>query len=118
MRWLRQQEGGRPTPYVVASKENPCRFAVAGAGHTELCIKTLAGIVQNGESESARVTAAGILLDRGWGKAPTTHTGVDGEGDVRVVIRHIVEGRDVPRVGEPHTIEHELDAAPINADDQ
>jgi hypothetical protein len=65
-------------------------------GHTALCIKVLAGIAQNGESESARVAAAGILLDRGWGKAPTTHTGENGEGDIRVVVRHIVNGRDVP----------------------
>jgi hypothetical protein len=66
-------------------------------GHTELCIKVLAGICQNGDSESARVTAAGILLDRGWGKAPQAHTGPDGDGALRVTIRHIVDGqRDAP----------------------
>jgi hypothetical protein len=41
---------------------------------------------------SARVQAIAILLDRGRGKAPQTHTGEDGEGDIRVTIRHIVEG--------------------------
>lgn len=65
-------------------------------GHTALCIKVLAGIVQNGSSESARATAASILLDRGWGKAPQAHTGIDGEGDIQVVIRHIVAGHDAP----------------------
>ena len=65
-------------------------------GHTELCIKVLAGIAQNGDSESARVAAAGILLDRGWGKAPQTHTGTDGEGEINVVIRHIIEGSSRP----------------------
>ena len=37
--------------------------------------------------------AANILLDRGWGKPPQPHTGEDGK-DIRVVIRHIVEGFD------------------------
>ena len=59
--------------------------------HTETSIQTLAGIARAGESESARVTAAGILLDRGWGKAPQAHTGPDGEGDIRVTIRQIIE---------------------------
>jgi len=74
-------------------------------GHTELCIRVLAGIVsQEAVPAAARVSAAGILLDRGWGKPPQTHTGEDGKGKIRVVIRHIVEGRDAPRV---------IDAVPI-----
>jgi hypothetical protein len=60
-------------------------------GHTALCIKVLAGIVQNGSSESARATAAGILLDRGWGRAPQAHTGEGGEGAISITIRHITE---------------------------
>ena len=35
---------------------------------------------------NARVSAASVLLDRGWGKAPQEHTGLDG-GDIRVTIR-------------------------------
>jgi hypothetical protein len=38
---------------------------------------------------SARVAAAGILLDRGWGKAPQSHVGED-DGDIRITIRQIV----------------------------
>ena len=45
---------------------------------------------------AVRVQAANILLDRGWGKPPQAHTGESGEGNIRVVIRHIVCGRDVP----------------------
>jgi hypothetical protein len=52
----------------------------------------LAGIVsQEAVPPAARVSAAGILLDRGWGKAPQAHTGEDGEGDLQVTIRHIIE---------------------------
>ena len=58
---------------------------------TELAIRTLAGIAQHSENDSARVSACG--LDRGWGKAPTTFAD-DENGSVHVVIRHIIEGRD------------------------
>ena len=42
---------------------------------------------------AARVQAANILLDRGWGKPPQAHTGEEG-GEIRVVIRQIIERRD------------------------
>jgi len=57
-----------------------------------MALRTLCGIAQNGESESARVAAAGLILDRGWGRAPQAHAGENGEGDIRVTIRHIVQG--------------------------
>ena len=63
-------------------------------GHTELCIKVFAGIVtQEAVPPAARVSAAGILLDRGWGRAPQPHAGEDGK-DIRVTIRKMVEGGD------------------------
>lgn len=64
--------------------------------HTSLAINTLAGVCRASESDAARVAAAIALLDRGWGKAPSTITGADG-GDVRVVVRHILEGSSTPR---------------------
>jgi len=36
--------------------------------HTDLALRTLVEIAERGENESARVTAANALLDRGWGK--------------------------------------------------
>jgi len=63
-------------------------------GHTELCIKVLAGIVsQEAVPPAARVSAAGILLDRGWGRAPQPHTGED-DKDIRITLRNITEGRN------------------------
>ena len=44
---------------------------------------------------SARVAAAIHPLDRGWGKAPQTFSSEDGASSIRVVIRHILDGRDV-----------------------
>ena len=66
--------------------------------HTETCIRTLAALAAQSENDSVRVAACAQLLDRGWGKAPQSHTGENGEGGIRVVIRHIVEGRDAPRI--------------------
>ena len=72
-------------------------------GHTELCIKVLAGIVsQEASPAAARVTAAGMLLDRGWGKPPQVHSGEDG-GSIRVIIRQII---DVTGEAAPVLIEH------------
>ncbi len=36
--------------------------------HTEAALRTLIEIAAHGENESARVTAANSILDRGWGK--------------------------------------------------
>lgn len=47
--------------------------------HTETALSALAGIAQNGQSESARVAASVALLDRGWGK-PTQPVSGDEEG--------------------------------------
>ena len=48
---------------------------------------------QREDSAAARVQAANILLDRGWGKPPQAHTGEDGK-NISVTIRQIVERGD------------------------
>ncbi|WP_354265766.1 hypothetical protein [Bradyrhizobium sp. I1.7.5] len=63
----------------------------------------MAGIVsQETVPAAARVAAAGILLDRGWGRAPQVHSSDDG-GSIRVIIRQII---DIDRE-EPLVLEHE-----------
>ena len=74
-------------------KTIPANLRSLARGHTELCIKVLAGIVsQDAVPPAARVSAAGILLDRGWGRAPQSHTGED-DKDIRITLRNIVEER-------------------------
>ncbi len=51
----------------------------------------LAGIAQNRENDAARVAAVAHILDRGWGKVAQAHTGPDGEGEIKVTIRNIME---------------------------
>ncbi len=58
--------------------------------HTELAMKTLAGIAQNGTSESAKVAASIAILDRGWGKA-------EQKLEAEHIVRYVA---DVPEVAE------------------
>jgi hypothetical protein len=75
-------------------KKIPADLRSLARGHTELCIKVLAGILsQEAVPAAARVSAAGILLDRGWGRAPQPHSGEDG-GDLRITIRQLIEAED------------------------
>lgn len=91
-RCLRQQEGVGSPRKSLSRKKIPTDLRSLARGHTELCIKVLAGIVsQEAVPPAARVSAASILLDRGWGRAPQSHDGEDG-GDLRITIRQIVEG--------------------------
>jgi hypothetical protein len=55
-----------------------------------------------------RVAAANSILDRGWGKPSAEGDGASGE--IRVIIRQIVEPRGEPRVidhDDQVTIEHQ-----------
>ena len=90
---------GYPPRKPLPRKKIPSDLRSLARGHTELCIKVLAEIVP----PAARVSAAGILLDRGWGKAAQTHTDADG-GAIQVVIRQII---DVCGEAEPVLIEHD-----------
>jgi hypothetical protein len=100
----RQQEGVGPPRTPLPRKKIPTDLRSLARGHTALCVKVLAGIVsQEAVPAAARVAAAGILLDRGWGKAIQPHTDEDG-GPLRIIIRRIV---DTGSEAEPLVIEHE-----------
>ena len=62
-------------------------------------------------SAAARVQAAIALLDRGWGRVPQAPAAEGTSGDIRVTIRHIVQGGDKPL--EAKTI----DATPVQHED-
>jgi len=74
----------------------PIEIRSLARSHTKMAIKILAGIAKDGTNDAARVSAAVALLDRGWGRPPQAHTGEQGQGKIRVVIRHLVDGRDLP----------------------
>jgi hypothetical protein len=69
----------------------PADLKSLARSHTETCVNVLYGVVRSAKSPTAaRVTAAALLLDRGWGKAEQSHVGADG-GDIQVTIRQIIE---------------------------
>ena len=78
---------------------------------TDVAVQQLGGIAQHGDTDAARVAACVALLDRGWGKPPQTHTGEDGEGDIKVTIRHIIQNAIVPP--EPKLVENSADDYPV-----
>lgn len=57
-------------------KENP-ELKAAARAHTMDALNTLVDVMKNGKKDSDRVAAAGIILDRGHGKA-TQHVDVSG----------------------------------------
>jgi hypothetical protein len=71
--------------------------------YTEETVRIVAGIVRSESTPPAvRVQGAAMLWDRGWGRAPQSHTGADGEGAIAFTIRHIIEAGPAPT----RTIEH------------
>ena len=93
-RCLRHRRG-YPARKPLPRKKIPTDIRSLCRAYTDEGVRVLASIMRQPEhSASARVQAAIALLDRGWGRAPQTHTGEDGEGDIRVTIRHIVQGPD------------------------
>ena len=82
---------------------------------SELAIRTLTGICgSEAAPAAARVSAAQALLDRGWGKAPQSHTGEDGEGEIKIVIRRLMDEDNAMKVVEGRVlkaIDQEVKAA-------
>jgi hypothetical protein len=67
-------------------------------------LRVLSTIARQGSNESARVAAAGMLLDRGWGKAQQDTTT---RAEITVIVRRLIQD-------DPRLIEH----APLPSDDE
>lgn len=75
---------------------------------TEMGLRVLTQIATDIDAPAAaRVSAVGLIWERGWGKAPQSITGENGEGGIEVIVRHIIEGRPAPRM-----IEHSDNLSP------
>lgn len=93
---------GKPNRDTAASR---AALADLVAGHVETAIKTLSDIAQNGESESARVSAATAILDRAYGR-PGQAVEVT---DMTPVMPDVIEIRGVHPISSES--EAEIDAA-------
>jgi hypothetical protein len=75
-------------------KRIPVDLKSAARSYTAISVKTIQGVLTNADAKDAdRLHAAGMMLDRGWGKAAQPVTGQDGEGDIRITIRNIIESK-------------------------
>jgi len=72
--------------------------------HCAAGIRALAGFAHGGDVPiKHRIVAIGMLLDRGYGRPAQPMTGEGGEGDIKVIIRNIIESVDRRTV----TIDHD-----------
>ena len=78
-------------PDPIPKKKLPDDVRSLARAYTHMGVKVLAGIAENGTSESARVAAAVALLDRGWGKPKQAATL---QGEVRVTLRKMLGDED------------------------
>jgi len=72
----------------LGGKSIPVEVRDAARAHTELAIATLAAICASADKDSARVSAAVALLDRGWGK-PVQEIAGPGGGAIPVHIQQL-----------------------------
>ena len=65
-------------------------------GYTEISIKTVGGLAQHAASESVRLEANRLLMDRGWGKPVQRqeHSGKDGSPIVVQIIQAPYDDED------------------------
>jgi hypothetical protein len=59
--------------------KTPTEIRSLARAHTEEAINCLVGVMRNSTNDSAKVSAAEKLMDRGWGK-PAQPVDGDGEG--------------------------------------
>jgi hypothetical protein len=78
----------------LARKAIPAEIRSLCRSYTAESIRVLASIMRQPEhSDAARIQAANILLDRGWGRAPQACADED-RNDIRITIRQFVECDD------------------------
>jgi hypothetical protein len=61
--------------------------------YTPETVRIVAGIAMNSNDEDVQCRAINMLWERGWGRPAQPVTGEDGEGDIRITIRTILEGK-------------------------
>jgi hypothetical protein len=74
-------------------KRDP-EIKLAAREYTMAVLKVLAEVMEHGESESARVSAARTLLDRGWGN-PTQHIEADVKQTFATLLASLATGEEV-----------------------
>jgi hypothetical protein len=103
--WARclRNRRGYPARKRLPRKAIPADIRSLCRAYTAESVRVLASIMRQPEhSDAARIAAANILLDRGWGRAAQAHTEAGDLSERAVTIRHQDE-RDAP-AGVPQTV--------------
>jgi hypothetical protein len=74
-------------------KKLPRELRSLARSYTDLSLQAIAHVIQNGESEQARVSAAFGMLDRGWGKPQQDQTH-EIKGEIKVTLRKMLSDMD------------------------
>jgi hypothetical protein len=75
------------------TKKTPIELDSLARSYTEEAVRQIAAVLSNDIDTGRRLTAAGMLLDRGWGKPKQDNTHTI-SGEVRVILRKMLEDED------------------------
>ena len=76
----------------MPNKKRPVDLRSAARSYTEISVKTIQGILTDATAQHRdRLHAAGMMLERGWGRPAQPVTGANGEDEIRITIRQIIE---------------------------
>jgi ribosomal protein S12 len=90
---MKQRRGTKPRK-ALPRKKNPADLRSLARSQTANAVNVLIGLMRSKKVNNAiRMGAAIHLLDRGHGKPAQAHTGADGEEEIRITIRNIMEGK-------------------------
>lgn len=92
----RQNSGRKPGTKDRATPNQKQTLSEMAREYTEIALQTLVEVARSGTSESARVSAAGMLLDRGYGKPiqALSHENPDGSAMTGPVLNLTVTRAD------------------------
>ena len=72
------------------SKKTPLELDSLARSYTEEAIRQIAAVLSNDVDTGRRLTAAGMLLDRGWGRPKQDNTH-EVKGEIKVILRKMLE---------------------------
>ena len=81
---------GRPSPIITTPDGEKINLRELTRSFTLEAVTVLAKCLKS-DDEKVALTASGMMLDRGWGKAAQAVTGEDGEGPVKHALTMTIE---------------------------
>jgi hypothetical protein len=80
-------------PNGKPKRKQPLDLDSLARSYTLECLKQVSGVLINDPDTGRRLTAATILLDRGWGR-PKQQTDATVKGEIKVTLRQMLNDDD------------------------